>query len=116
MKNYEKPIVLANYELSEGVFAASGTAGGTSSSGAPQCNSAYMNGVWHAPDYSNTTSNIERYGCDGCPAFRWNGCGLQLDYVDSGNAESYDVDDGNRKPKWESNELDPNGFTYDYNA
>ncbi len=33
MKNYEKPIVLANSELSEGVFTASGTFGGGTASG-----------------------------------------------------------------------------------
>lgn len=113
MKNYEKPIVLANSELSEGVYAASGTqAGGTSSSGAPQCNSSYINGVWRGPDWSNTTSNIDRYGCLGCPAYRPNGCGLQLDYVDSGFADSYDVDDGNRKPEWENKGFEKDDINY----
>lgn len=123
MKNYEKPIVLANNELFEGVFAGSGiqaggTGGGTgdgdTGSGViVQCNSAYMNGTYQAPDWNNTSTNIGRYGCNGCPAERQGThCGLLTDYVTSGYADSYKQNAGNYKPLWESKGLDPNGFTY----
>ena len=68
MANYEKPVIIDTEEHYEGVYAASGdnTDSGVS---APKCDSKYMNGVWHAPDYNNTTSYIQRFGCNGCPAF-----------------------------------------------
>ena len=55
MANYEKPVIIDTEEHYEGVYAASGdnTDSGVS---APKCDSKYMNGVWHAPDYNNTTS------------------------------------------------------------
>lgn len=57
MANYEKPVIIDTEEHYEGVYAASGdnTDSGVS---APKCDSKYMNGVWHAPDYNNTTSYI----------------------------------------------------------
>ena len=50
MANYEKPVIIDTEEHYEGVYAASGdnTDSGVS---APKCDSKYMNGVWHAPDY-----------------------------------------------------------------
>ena len=61
MANYEKPVIIDTEEHYEGVYAASGdnTDSGVS---APKCDSKYMNGVWHAPDYNNTTSYIQRFG------------------------------------------------------
>ena len=55
MANYEKPVIIDTEEHYEGVYAASGD---NTDSGvfAPKCDSKYMNGVWHAPDYNNTTS------------------------------------------------------------
>ena len=45
----------------------------------------------------NEENYISRFGCHGCPAFRENGCGLQMeDYWGS-----YDIDNGNRFPNWE---------------
>lgn len=96
MAEYEKPILLVQEEISEGVYLASGedTGDGTARG---KCDSKYMNGVWHAPDYTNGISYIGRFGCNGCPAFRHNGCGLLLeDYWGS-----YDTDNGNRFPNWE---------------
>ena len=63
MANYEKPVIIDTEEHYEGVYAASGdnTDSGVSS---PKCDSKYMNGVWHAPDYNNTTSYIQRFGCN----------------------------------------------------
>lgn len=113
MKNYEKPIVLANNELSEGVFAASGTAS------AIKCDSAVMNGVWQAPDYSTWGPDgrgyQQQFGCLGCPSNTGSGCGLLTHYVDSGNAESYEVDNGNRKPSWEKKGYDPDDTVTDWN-
>ncbi len=115
MKNYEKPIVLANSELSEGVYAASGNAGT-----GPKCDSIYMKGVWRAGDYSlwptgESRGYKQQFGCLGCPANTDNGCGLQSHYVDSGNADSYDVDNGNRKPSWEKKGYGPDDPVTDWN-
>jgi hypothetical protein len=94
---YERPIIITNSELAEGIYTASGSA-------TPSCDSKYIKGVFHAPDYNNTTSYIERFGCLGCPAFRYNGCGLQSeDYWGS-----YDVDNGSRFPSWEKIGHEPN--------
>lgn len=107
MNNYKKPIILANNELSEGVYAASGT-----TDNGRKCDSKYMNGTFKGPNWDNSTANIERYGCLGCPAYRWNGCGLQSDYIDSGKADSYDVDNGNRMPEWEQKGFKPDEINY----
>lgn len=90
MIEYTKPEFITIPEYSEGVYMASGDT-------TPSCDSQYMNGIYRTPDYNNTTSYIERFGCLGCPAFRYNGCGLQLeDYWGS-----YDVDNEKRYPSWE---------------
>ena len=68
--------------------------------GVPTCDSKYTGGVYHPATYSGTTV-MEVYGCMGCPAFRGDACGLTTDYVASGYASSYDVDNGNRMPAWE---------------
>lgn len=84
---YEKPLIEL-FNAAEGVYAASGM---------PKCDSQYINGVFHAPDYNNVENYISRFGCHGCPAFRENGCGLQMeDYW-----ASYNADNGNRYPNWE---------------
>ena len=114
MKNYEKPIVLANSELSEGVYAASGT-----TDDRPKCDSIYMKGVWQEPDYSQWATGEQRsyrkqFGCLGCPAYRYNGCGLQSDYIDANYSPSYDADNGNRKPSWEKKGYGPNDPATDW--
>jgi hypothetical protein len=91
MATYSKPIVIPSAELAEGVYAASGDTLSLS------CNSKYMKGAYHAPDYNNTTSYYGRFGCLGCPAYRWNGCGLSLESYYG----SYDTDQGKRMPSWE---------------
>ncbi len=115
MKNYEKPVVVVNDETAEGVYAASGAVGGAgveTADGAPKCDSIYMQGVWQNADYTSAAKTYkQRYGCMGCPAFRANGCGLQLDYVQSGYASSYDVDNGKRKPTWEVEKHKPDEAT-----
>jgi hypothetical protein len=90
MKEYIKPIVMIIHDLNEAIYTASGST-------TPSCDSKYMNGNFRAPDYSNMTSYIERFGCLGCPAFRGNGCALQLE----GYWESYDTDNEKRYPSWE---------------
>lgn len=152
MKSYERPVVLANEELAEGVYAASGAVDeepyepsvpqsseapgdentesqetGSTDNGAgntdvtdngPKCDSKYMQGVWQAPDYSNwnggTRGYKQQFACLGCPANTDNGCGLQTHYVESGNASSYDVDNGNRKPSWEKKGYGPDDVVADW--
>lgn len=113
MKEYVKPVVLENEELAEGVYAASG---GTI---ARKCDSIYMNGVWQAPDYSDwngrTRGYRQQFGCLGCPANTDNGCGLLTHYEDADHADSYDVDNGNRKPSWEKKGYAPEEPVTDWN-
>lgn len=114
MRNYEKPMVLVNEELAEGVYAASGD-----NNNGPKCDSIYMQGVWQAPDYSDwrgtTRGYKQQFGCLGCPANTPSGCGLQSHYIDSGEADSYDVDNGNRKPSWEKKGYGPDDPVTDWN-
>lgn len=95
MNNYEKPIVVKNEEIAEGVYAASGN-------GTPGCDSRYMNGVYVYPSYGWDNPMKEHYGCLGCPAYRATGCGLLVDQAYLDGALSYDTDNGKRKPNWES--------------
>lgn len=113
MKKYEKPMIFVNADTSEGVYLASGEAtgnGGVSDSGI-KCDSIYMKGVWQAPDYSDwaggTRGYKQQFACLGCPANTDNGCGLLTHYIDSDNAASYEVDNGNRKPTWEKKGYGP---------
>lgn len=111
--NYDKPVVLPNEDMAEGVYAASGAVSG------PKCDSVYMLGVWQAPDYSDwnggTRGYKQQFGCLGCPANTGNGCGLQTHYIQSGQAASYDVDNGNRKPSWEKKGYGPEDTVTDWN-
>ena len=106
MKNYEKPVVLSNEELMEGIYTASGdmvAENNTTAANAarPGWDSKYVNGVWHKDNYDGDTY-LSHLGCNGCPAFRWNGCGLQLDQAFLDGATSYDTDNGKRMPGWEA--------------
>lgn len=114
MKEYQSPLVVANEELAEGVFMASGATADNNTSvddNGPKCDSQYMKGEWQAPDYSDwggqTRGYKQQFACLGCPANTANGCGLLTHYVDSGHASSYDVDNGNRKPSWEKKGYGP---------
>lgn len=93
---YEKPVVEIVPDLSESVYMASGTTDGSDSANSSKCDSKYMNGVFHNPDYS-TNNNLNGSGCEGCPAVRPNGCALQLEHL----WDSYKADDGKRMPSWE---------------
>lgn len=108
MKQYAKPVVLEMDELAEGVYAASG-------SHEAKCDSKYMDGNYHAQDYSgaNGYGNLVTLGCTGCPAFRANGCGLQVDAAYLEGATSYGTDDGNRMPEWERQGKDPNANSWE---
>lgn len=115
--SYTKPMILVNDDLAEGVYAASGDVAASDSG--IKCDSKYMKGVYQAPDYSSwaigeTRGYRKQFGCLGCPAFRENGCGLQSDYIDSGKAASYDVDNGNRKPSWEKKGYGPDDAVTDW--
>lgn len=112
MSTYTKPVISIDDGLAEGVYAASGNNG-------PKCDSQYMNGVWQKPDYSDwaggTRGYKQQFGCLGCPAYTWNACGLQTHYENSGQAGSYDVDNGNRKPSWENKGYGPDDTVTDWN-
>lgn len=118
MRNYEKPMVLRNEELVEGIYTASGSEVAENSGDGPKCDSKYMKGEWQSPDYSDwngtTRGYKQQFACLGCPANTANGCGLLTHYVDSGNASSYDVDDGNRKPSWEKKGYGPDDPVTDW--
>lgn len=113
MKTYKKPVFTIASGLSEGVYLASGSNGGR------KCDSIYMNGVWQGPDYSDwagsTRGYRQQFGCLGCPAYTWNGCGLLSHYEESGQAGSYDTDNGNRKPSWEKKGYGPDDTVTDWN-
>lgn len=113
MNQYVKPVVLETEELAEGVYAASGDATGSSSEA--KCDSKYMNGVYRGQDYSgaNGYGNLVSHGCTGCPAFRDNGCGLQVDAAYLEGAISYGTDAGNRMPDWERQGKDPNANNWE---
>lgn len=120
MKAYEKPLFTSCASVSEGVYAASGDSASDSSDSADglKCDSVYMKGVWQAPDYSDwaggTRGYKQQFGCLGCPANTDDGCGLLTHYVESGNAASYDTDNGNRKPSWEKKGYKPNEVVSDW--
>ena len=119
MARYEKPVIEVNAALAEGVYASSGV----SSTTEIKCDSVYMKGVWQNQDTSSWWVNgveyprgyKQQFGCLGCPANTGSGCGLLTHYVDSGNASSYDVDNGNRKPSWEKKGYGPNDIVSDWN-
>ena len=112
MREYVKPLVLANDTIAEGIYTASGDSGGS------KCDSIYMNGVWQAGDYSDwgtgTRGYKQQFGCIGCPANTGSGCGLESHYPASGPAGSYDTDDGNRKPTWEKKGYGPDDTVTDW--
>jgi len=114
MKDYIVPEIHVVDETSEGVYAASGE----EEEWAKKCDSIYMQGVWQAPDYSDwaggTRGYKDQFACLGCPANTDNGCGLQTHYLESGEASSYDVDDGNRMPSWERKGYGPNDVVSDW--
>ena len=119
---YEKPIIFVNETQAESVYMASGATSNPSDvvteDKGPKCDSVYMKGVWQGPDYSDwngaTRGYRQQFGCLGCPAYTWNACGLQTHYVDSGNASSYDVDNGNRMPSWEKKGYGPDDTISDW--
>lgn len=98
---YQKPTVTAINDIAEIVYMSSGFEVKDS-----RCNSQYMGGNFRVPDYSNIENYLCRFGCNGCPAFRPQGCAMQLEYYWG----SYDVDNGHRLPNWEKighNPYDP---------
>lgn len=117
MQTYIKPEALVSEDISEGIFAASGDTADKTDDG-PKCDSKYMKGKWQAPDYSDWGGKDrgykQQFACLGCPANTGNGCGLQTHYIDSGEAESYNVDNGNRMPSWEKKGYGPNDTVTDW--
>lgn len=96
MKQYEKPLIYENEEMSEGVYATnSGNAGdntGTESS-TTKCKSKYMNGVYQVGTYNPHTDGYKvGRGCEGCPASYGSKCAVEtVNYS------------GDFRPSWEQN-------------
>lgn len=121
-KKYVRPMVVFHSEQMESVYLASGGSSATDSSTSQEnslkCDSIHMKGVWQAPDYSDwngvSRGYRQQFGCLGCPAYTWNGCGLLLHYEESGKADSYNTDNGKRKPSWEKKGYGPNDTVSDW--
>lgn len=116
MKLYQKPTLTLDASLCESIYAASGSI----TDNGPKCDSIYMKGVWQAPDSSPWTSGTrgykQQFACLGCPANTDNGCGLLTHYEDSGHANSYNTDNGNRKPSWEKKGYGPDDTVTDWSS
>lgn len=75
MRDYEKPEVIRTTDLSEGVYAASGSA--AEGSDRIVCRSKYMNGVWQKPIAGSPSERMPvkaKCGCEGCSADDGDGC------------------------------------------
>lgn len=118
---YQKPVVLSLEDVAEGVFMASGAA---DIDNGLKCDSVYMRGVYQHQDTSSWWENgVEtprgykaNFGCLGCPAYTEYGCGLETHYTDSGEAASYDTDNGSRMPTWEAKGYGPDDIVTDWSV
>lgn len=118
MKRYEKPVVLVNCELAEGVYLASGDIIGDitedATNGGKKCDSAYMQGNWQAPnmDYqggSHFKGYKTHYGCLGCNASWGSHCAVKSEwYTDAHN--------GNNMPEWERRGYGPTDEVTDWHC
>lgn len=100
---YEKPSVILQHELAEGVYMASGSLSTTD--GGPVCQSKYMLGVWHKPKRGmEQGTRLEVWGCEGCSADDGDGCKI----LKNGELNP----DGVFMPTWEQQGLDPNEVTW----
>lgn len=109
MNKYEKPSVLMNEELAEGVYAASGDVdnGTTTTPSTPEentktrtCDSIYLQGNYRQPDFSDWANgtNLNGRGCEGCPACWSDGkC----------HVEAY-IPEEDCRPSWEKEGKGPN--------
>jgi len=108
MGSYEIPMVLANEDVSEGVYAASGAANHQSG-----CQSIYMKGVFQAntrftniTDWSNDSDvkhKEKERGCEGCP-YNWGHCAVKDANANAGQ---------DARPSWEKKgykDTDPYSF------
>jgi hypothetical protein len=87
MNDYTKPEILVVNDLTEGIYASSGSSGGG-------CESIYMSGVYLKGTYNSINDGYKiGYGCDGCPA-DFGKCAVQEE------SEKYD---GDFRPSWEKN-------------
>ena len=109
---YQKPLIISENDIAEGVFTASGLIEGAEdqTGSEPQqtnlgntlCESQYMLGVWKGSDWSNWQgTNYDVRGCEGCPA-NWND-GVCHANSDPGFAEREDL-----RPSWEKEGKGPN--------
>ena len=90
MKNYEKPIVILNEELSEGIYTYSGST-------AKRCKSIYILGIPQTPTYNSYEDGYKLgRGCEGCPAWNSSKCVCRL----AVSPEEMNWD-GDFRPTWE---------------
>jgi hypothetical protein len=69
MTTYEKPIILLNEDMTEGVYT---TSGGTTTI---SCESRYMGGVYQNGNYQTGSTIKDYFGCSGCAA-NWGRCAV----------------------------------------
>lgn len=101
MNKYEKPNVIENDDLYEGVYAASGA--DTNSS---HCESKYMNGVYQKGNYTTGSTIKDYFGCSGCAA-DWSRCAINDPNF------TYSANKGDCAPDWE---LGTGGFRKGHTA
>lgn len=87
MKCYQKPLLILNEEMCEGVYAASGD--NPVSTG---CQSIYIKGIYRKKKHGNQLSTMLDIGCHGCAYYTGNGCKV----YDANAQEGLDA-----RPKWE---------------
>lgn len=108
---YEKPTAIVLDDTAEGIYCSSGSM-------EQKCDSVYMAGIWQGQDNTSWGSEQrgykQQFGCLGCPANTGTGCGLLTHKIESGNAGSYDIDMGQRKPTWEKKGYLPDDVVTDW--
>ena len=88
---YQKPMIIINEELSEGVYSASGS----TISSQYKCKSIYMNGLYQQPTYNPIEDGYKLgRGCEGCPVWDGNSCRL----ISKPEEINWD---GDFRPTWE---------------
>ncbi len=93
MERYEKPIVLMNEDISEGIYAASG-----SGSKESKCDSKYFKGTWHQMIYTTNPISSDR-GCEGCYG-NWNDGSCHVQNYERKEKDQF-------MPSWEKAGLSP---------
>lgn len=110
MMNYEKPEVIKTTDLSEGVYAASGSVpeGNPEEGTQIVCQSQYLKGVWQKPNRGFTEQGpaLQKCGCEGCSADDGDGCKIAKGRVEDLNPN------GDFRPTWERNGNGPDDLVW----